>query len=106
MNKLPFAPAVFMSAFCCAYALLFAMDWPLFRYYPLHGDFTWGRQMLKGVGPAMAWYGLTAGAGAIALFLAICVGDRVVATPLRNYLWLFPCAAMLTCIFLLRHFFI
>jgi hypothetical protein len=82
------------------------MDWPLFRYYPLHGDISWGRQALQGIGPAMAWYGLMANAGIVATLLAICIPDRAVDKLLRNYLWLFPVGAMLACIFLLRRFFI
>jgi hypothetical protein len=81
------------------------MDRPLFRYYPLHGDFSWGQQALRGVGPAMAWYGLMANAGIAATVLAICIPDRATDRLLRNYLWLFPCAAMLVCVFLLRKLF-
>jgi hypothetical protein len=106
MRKVAFAPAAFAAAFCCAYILLFAMNWPLFLYYPLHGDFTWGPQALKGVGPAMAWYGLMAGAGIIAAFVAVIVPDRIADRALRNYVWLFPCVAMFACIFLLRRFFL
>jgi hypothetical protein len=100
-----FAPATFMMVFCCAYAFVFAMDWPLFRYYPLHDDFNWGPRVQKGVGPAVAWYGLMCSAGIVAFFAAICVPDRAVDALFRNYLWAFPCAAMLICLFLLRHFF-
>jgi hypothetical protein len=117
MSKPRFAPAVFMVAFCFAYACVFAMNWPLFSYYPLHGQFTWGHHVLQGVpagdvtaaaapvGPAMAWYGLMASAGIAAALVALIVPDRAIDRVLRNYLWLFPCAAMLTCVFLLRHFF-
>ncbi len=100
-----FAPATFLVAFCCAYGLVFAMDWPLFRYYPLHGNFNWGAGTLKHAGPAMAWYGLMSSAGAVALLAALIVPDRVVYSALRNYLWVFPCGAMLTSLFLLRRFF-
>ena len=105
MSKPRFAPAVFMVAFCFAYACVFAMNWPLFSYYPLHGQFTWGHHALQGMGPAMAWYGLMASAGIAAALVALIVPDRAIDRVLRNYLWLFPCAAMLTCVFLLRHFF-
>jgi hypothetical protein len=105
MRKPSFAPATFMIVFCCAYALVFSMDWPLFRYYPLHGDFNWGARYLKGAGPAMAWYGLLSGAGIIALLASIVVPDSAAQKLFRNYLWAFPCGAMLTCVFLLRQFF-
>jgi len=73
-----FSPAVFLLAFCCAYAVAFEMDCPLFRYYPLHGDFSWGAGILKGVGPAMTWYGLVAGAGIVAVLAAalVCMTGR------------------------------
>jgi hypothetical protein len=105
MRKPWFSPAIFMIAFCCAYAFAFAMDWPLFRYYPLHGDFNWGPRYLKGVGPAMAWYGLLCSAGISAVLLSIIVPDSAAQKLLRNYLWVFPSGAMLACVFLLRQFF-
>jgi hypothetical protein len=103
--KLGFSPATFLVAFCVLYALVFFLDFPMFRYYPLHGDFNWGKAVLKGVGPAMAWYGMMANATLGALLLAIVVPDRVLEPGLRNFLWLFPLATMLVCAFLLRHFF-
>jgi hypothetical protein len=81
------------------------MNRPLFIYYPLHGNFTWGHQMLNGLGPAMAWYGLMANAGIGASLVALIVPDRLIDKALRNYLWLFPCAAMAICVFLLRRLF-
>jgi hypothetical protein len=101
---LRFAPVVFMIAYCCAYALTFALDWPLFRYYPLHGNFTWGWHTLGASGPAMVWYGLVASAGTVAALLAVCIRDSG-AERLRGYSWLFPAATLLVCCFLLRHFF-
>jgi hypothetical protein len=101
-----FNPVAFAAAFCCAYILLFAMNWPLFLYYPLHADFTLGPQILKGVGPAMAWYGLMAGAGIIGALVATIVPARVSDRVLRDYLWLFPGMAIIACMFLLRRFFL
>jgi hypothetical protein len=103
--KLKFSPATFVVAFCILYALVFFLDFPLFRYYPLHGDFNWGKTVLKGVGPAMAWYGLMANAAIGATVLAVVIPDRVLERGLRNYVWLFPVATMLVCAFLLRKFF-
>lgn len=104
--RLRFSPAVFTVAFCCTYIGAFAFDWPLFRYYPMHGDISWGRQLVKGIGPAMTWYGLMANAGIVASLLSVGVPNRPIDALLRNYLWLFPCAAMLACVFLLRQFFV
>ena len=84
---------------------MFFLDLPLFCYYPLHGDFNWGKAVLKGVGPAMAWYGMMANAALGALVLAVVIPDRLVERSLRNVVWLFPIAAMLVCAFLLRKFF-
>jgi hypothetical protein len=103
--KLRFAPSIFEVAFCCAYICAFAWDWPLFRYYPLHGNISWGKQALTGAGPAMAWYGLLANAGIVATLLAISVPDHATERILRDYLWLIPCGAMLACVFFLRKFF-
>lgn len=97
---------VFTIAFCCTYAVAFALNCPLFLYYPLHGDFSWGWQVLQGVGPAMVWYGFIADAVIVGLVAAMCLPSLAVGSRLRNYLWLFPCAAMLACVFFLRHFFI
>jgi hypothetical protein len=107
MKLLRFSPVSFMIAFCCAYAAVFALNWPLFYYYPLHGDFSLGPKALQGIGPAMAWYGLMTSAGAIALLLSICIPDRAIEKLFRGgFLWFFPCAAMVACAFLLRHLFV
>ena len=104
MKRLRFSPAAFMIAFCGAYAVVFALNSPLFLYYPLHGNFTWGR-VLKGAGPSMAWYGIMAKAAIVAVVAAICIPDRWLDRVFRRYLWIFPVAAMGTCIFLLRRLF-
>jgi hypothetical protein len=101
-----FSPAAFLIGFCCTYALVFAENWPLFLYYPLHANFNWGPQVQKGIGPAMAWYGLMANAGIVGCLAAVAVPSRVLDTLFRGYLWLFPAGTMLLTIFLLRHFFI
>jgi hypothetical protein len=104
MKQSRFAPGVFMIAFCCTYAVAFWANRPLFLYYPLHSQFTWGPQPLQGVGPAMAWYGLLADAGIVALVLAVCLPQRL-SDALLRYLWIFPAGAMLICVILLWHFF-
>jgi hypothetical protein len=105
MKKWHISPPAFLVAFCCTYAGLLAKNWPLFLYYPLHGDFFWGHQLAKGIGPAMAWYGLMASAGLVALGVSICVPPRLSAALFRNYLWIFPIAAMLIAVFVLRRLF-
>ena len=105
MSRQRFSPAGFVIGFCCTYALVFAKNWPLFLYYPLHGNFIWGPHFTRGLGPAMAWYGLMVDAGLAGLLAALVLPQRLLERSLGNYLWLFPCAAMLTCVFLLRQFF-
>lgn len=105
MSALRFSPGVFLAAFCCAYAVVFALDLPLFRYYPLPGELTWGLVALQDAGPAMAWYGLVASAAIVAAPIAVLVPDRIADRLLRGYLWLFPVALMLVCVFLLRKLF-
>ena len=99
-----FSPATFAVVFSSAYALAFWFNKPLFLYYPLHGDVTFGAVALKDAGPAMAWYGLMADALIAASLLSVLIPDRVTDRLLRNYLWLFPSAAMLVCVYLLRNF--
>ena len=103
--KVRFSASVFLIVFCCAYVLAFALDYPLFRYYPVHGNFSWGKSPLIGAGPAMAWYGLLANAAIASTVLAICIPDKTIGHLFRNYLWLFPCVAMLASVILLRNFF-
>lgn len=100
------SPVAFALAYCVAYTVVLALDWPLFNYYPQVGEFTWGWDSpLENAGPSMAWYGLMASAGGIALVCAVIIRDRVAATALRNALWLFPLGAMLACVYLMRIFF-
>jgi hypothetical protein len=106
MSRLRLAPTTFMIAYCCVYIFVLAMNLPLFMYYPLHGDFAWGWQGLKGAGPAMAWYGLMANAAIVAVVVAVCVPNRLPDRALRNCLWLVPVAAIVACTFLMRGFFV
>jgi len=105
MKKPWFAPATFMIVFCCAYAVAFAANLPLFLYYPLHDDFSWGPRVVGGIGPAIVWSGLLADAFIVALAAALVFPDRAAQSVFRNYLWVFPCGTMLVCIFLLRQLF-
>ena len=101
-----FSPVSFAVVYCCVYAAAYWFNYPLFLYYPLHGDFTWGPVVMKNAGPAMVWYGLMADALIAATVLALVIPDRVFDRLFRNYLWVFPSAAMLICAYLLRNFFL
>lgn len=99
------SPLAFSVTFCIAYAASLQGNLPMFIYYPLHGDFSWGPAIRKGLGPGMAWYGLMATAGAAAILAATIVPNRLVANRLRSLLWIFPCGAMLVCVAILRVWF-
>lgn len=103
--RLRFSPITFMLAYCLVYIAALLWDLPAFRYYPLHGQLSWGPTVVKGLGPAMAWYGIMAEAALIAAVLAVIVPDRWFANRMQNVLWAVPVAAMLICTFLMRTFF-
>jgi hypothetical protein len=104
--RLRFSPTVFAVAFSLVYAVVFAFDRPLFRYYPLHGDFNWGNAVIKDAGPAMSWYGFMADSAIVALIAAVLIPDALADRVLRNKVWLIPGAAMLLVVYLLRQFFV
>jgi hypothetical protein len=100
------SPVVFALVYCIAYTVVLAMDWPLFNYYPQTREFTWGWvPRLEHAGPSMTWYGLMATSAGVALICAALIRDRPVASALRNFLWLFPFAALLACVYMMRIFF-
>ena len=98
------SPAIFSIAFCLAYIPVFSLDWPLFLYYPLHGDFSWS-PLPDDRGPAMHWYGLIATTAIIALVAALIARDRWIAEGLHKWLWLFPLLTMAEISWSLRIFF-
>jgi hypothetical protein len=104
--KLQFGPLVFAAAFSLTYAVVFFFDLPLFQYFPQEGLFSWGPAIIPNVGPGMAWYGLMTDAALVALPLSFLIPDRFLDKIFRNYYWVFPCAAMLVCLYLLRNLFL
>ena len=108
------SPAVFSLAYCCGYALVFRLNLPLFRYYPVAHQWAWGAtDVVVRPGPAVVWYGLVVSAALIAgsaMFLAAVAttvsGDRRPLPTLTAGLWLGPWLAATYCVFLLRHFFL
>jgi hypothetical protein len=103
--RLAFSPVTFAIAFSLTYAAVYWFNLPLFVYYPLHGFASFGPVMLKNAGPGMVWYGFMADCFIVATILALVIPDRWPDRLFRNYLWLFPGAAMLVCVYLLRVFF-
>lgn len=104
MKGMRLSPAVFMIVYSIAYAVLLARDWPLFRYYPLERTVSWGTQIVTDRGPHMAWYGLMAGAAIIALPLALLLHARDGARWVQHA-WVFPGAALLVVVFVMREWF-
>ena len=103
--RLRFSPITFMLAYCLVYIAALLWDLPAFLYYPLLGQLSWGPEVVKGLGPAMAWYGIMAEAALIAAILAVIVPDRWFANRMQNVLWAVPVTAMIICTFLMRTFF-
>lgn len=101
------SPVVFAALYCVAYVLVFVFDLPLVRYYPVPQEWAWGpADAVVRPGPAMAWYGLMASAALVAAPGAFLVRERWVLALCANRLWLWPCAAVVACIVLLRPFFL
>lgn len=101
------SPVAFAILYCIAYVAVLALEVPLFRYYPVGSEFSWGVAHDAGKeGPSMVWYGLMAGAALVACIGAAIpvLGKRLLA--LHTILWLVPLGATLGCIFLMRNFFI
>lgn len=97
--------AAFSVAYCVAYVVALALEAPLFLYYPQTGQIVWTWQPVAGAGPAMAWYGLMTVAAAAGVVAA--AAARLWKRPLHgNFLWCFPCAALLGCAYLMRPFFL
>lgn len=100
-----FSRVWFSIGFCIAYVALFALDRPLFRYYPLTGR--WSLYPLADdPGPAMQWYGLVAGAAIAGGVMALVLSDRQLPDRVLRWVALVPLFAMTACLYLLRDFFI
>ena len=100
-----FSATAFSLAYCVAYAAVFALDAPLFLYYPVEGRLAWSWAPFASAGPSMAWYGLVASAAAAALPISLLLPEQRAMAALRNLLWLFPAGALLVSAWLLRVFF-
>lgn len=103
--RLKFSPTVFMIVYCVVYIAALKTDLPAFRYYPLDGHFNWGPGKVEGMGPAMAWYGVLLESAVVGGVLAFILPGDWLTRRLRNFLWVAPLAAMLTCVFLMKAFF-
>lgn len=94
----------FSIGFCIGYAVVFALDLPLFLYYPVPKRVVLS-ETAGLAGPAMHWYGLLASAS-IAGLVAGLIGRNEWLTP-RRVAWSIaaPLLAMATVVWQLRVFF-
>lgn len=100
-----FSPIIFGLVYLCGYIAALATDGALFVYYPQSSQFAWGWQRLTDVGPGITWYGLMGSAAVVALAAAFVIPGEKLANAMRSSLWLVPLAAMVACVYLMRHFF-
>lgn len=96
---------VFTIVYCVAYLLLLATDLPLFRYYPVHNEMSFGPHALSGKGPAMAWYGILVGAALPAALGALIVRISHPGRMFGRLVWGIPVFSMTICVVLMRQFF-
>lgn len=95
----------FTVGFCLVYPLVFAMDWPLFVYFPQVQRLHWG-STAHDIGPGMHWYGLVATSALAGLVLGVVCRSSWLGPRVTRWLWLAPVFAMLGAVVLLRHFFV
>lgn len=106
MNRFRFSSAAFTSVYCVAYVVALSLDAALFRYYPQVGEWVWGWQRLEESGPSMSWYGLMASAALPAVLVAGVCAHLALPDRWRNHAWVPPVVAMLSCVYLMRRFFV
>lgn len=95
----------FTVVFNLAYVAFFALDLPLFLYYPLTRQFTLSPLDANIAGPSMHWYGLLASSAIAGLAAALILRDRWIPVGLLQKLWLAPILAMAVVAWQLRFFF-
>ena len=102
---LKLSPAGFSAGFCLCYPLFLALDWHLFLYYPLNGDWSVS-PLAESAGPAMQWYGLIASATLAAGGISLCLQGASIARWLSRWIGVFAVLSMAACAWLLRGFFV
>ena len=90
MSSRLFSARVFSLVFGLSHAVAVYGNYPLFRYYPLPGRFSFHDLADKTLGPAMSWYGWIATAAVVATLATAIVpkhlGDRIPAA----VFWVLP----------------
>lgn len=99
-----FSPTWFGLVFCLCYPLFLTLDWHLFLYYPLHGQ--WSLESLpESAGPAMQWYGLTVAAALAGGAAGLILTDGNAARAMSRWVWAIAVTSIAACVYLLRGFF-
>lgn len=83
---------VFSLVFGVVYTITITGNYPLFRYYPAVGRFSWTDLADKSLGPAMSWFGWMAWAFVIAVVLAAIVPRKLADRIPAGVFWLVPLA--------------
>lgn len=86
----PLSARVFSLVFGIAYALAVYINYPLFRYYPLTGQFSLRDLPDKTLGPAMNWYGWIAIALVPTVVIAFIVPRRFADRIPAGVFWVLP----------------
>lgn len=102
---LRFSRAWFAVGFCLSYPLFLALDWHLFLYYPMIGEWSFG-PLSGATGPAMEWYGLIVSSGLAGVAAGLVLPERNLTPILLRAAVAVAMAAMAACAFLLRGFFV
>lgn len=99
------SPAAFSAGFCLCYPLFLALDWHLFLYYPLDGQWSI-RPLPESAGPAMQWYGLIAAATLAAGGISLLLRGAGTTRWLSHHIGVLAVLSMVACAWLLRGFFV
>ena len=89
MNNL-LSARVFTLVFGLGYAIAVYINYPLFRYYPLTGQFSLHDLVDASLGPAMSWYGWMAVGAVPAVLLAVIVPNRIGDRIPSAVFWIVP----------------
>lgn len=91
--------------FSVVYPAIYALDWPLFTYYPKNEHFVFGRGAAS-VGATMYWYGWWVSAGIAALVFSVPLGLLFSGNVAKRVSSIIPLAAFASAalfVFFFRH---
>ena len=85
-----FSARVFTLVFGLGYTAAIFGDFPMFRYYPLTGQFSLHDLTDPALGPAMTWYGWIATAAVLATIIAAIIPKRFGDLLPAAVIWIVP----------------